>query len=151
MANATTFQVQGAVDVIDDTNGELDSSFFVTPPAVVNSTSINGPGPAEVAAGLILDTGVITDGRRLRGRYFMTPLPGSLTSSLLPPAGLVTNLNAFGVALIGSTPPMATAPLVVWRRPKKDASGTIIRLGSSAPVLSATAAPKYWTLRSRRD
>jgi hypothetical protein len=84
-------------------------------------------------------------GRRLRGRCFISPVPGTLTVSLLPPTALVTNVNALGVALIGATPPLATAPLVIWKRPKPTA------LGSSQVALSAVVSGKWWTLRSRRD
>ena len=140
-----TVQVQPIVDVLEDEGGDLIGSFGVTPPAAVVGTVGTASGPSEVAAGLVLETGVIVSGRRLRGRQFLSPIANSQMIGTTPTGGIVTNTNAFGVALIGATPPLATAPAVVWSRP------TATRVGSSFPVVSATCAAKWFVLRSRRD
>jgi hypothetical protein len=64
---------------------------------------------------------------------------------VVPPAGLVTAVNAFGVALITASPPAAVAPHVVWRRP------TLAIAGLFRPTTSALIAGKWWVIRSRRD
>lgn len=143
--SSVTVQVQPQVDVLEELNGVLIGSFGIATPAVVTGTSANVTGAAEVAAGLVLDTGLVVDGRRLKGRAFLSPLQGPILATVLPPAGLVTAVNAFGVAVATATPPAATAPLVVWRRPTPSVAGLI------RPVLTASCAPKWFALRSRRD
>lgn len=145
--NAT---MQAAVDVIDDSDGSLDATFGTTPLAVVSGTLAGTFGPPQVMAGLSLATGVVVDGKRLRGRINLGPLHTSFTQSLTPPAGVITAVNAFGVALLTAAPPAASAPLMVWHRPKKDpVTGAIVRLGSSSEALSSQTAQKWFTLRSR--
>lgn len=145
LGTGTTIQVSPQVDVLDQLNGQLVSSFGIATPAVVTGTAATALGPAEVAAGLVLDTGTVINGRRLKGRNFLNPLIATQTSALTPPTSLVTAVNAFGVALITATPPAATAPHVVWRRPKLGNAGVI------RPTLTAVISPKWFVLRSRRD
>lgn len=145
LSNTTTITVDSVVDVLDDSNGVLIASFGITPPAAVTGTVVQAIGPAFVAAGLTLDTGQIINGKRLRGRTFISPLPLGNTGSATPPTGLVTGVNAMGVALVTTTPTSTSNQLVVWRRPKGAAAGL------SRKVLSSVTAPKYFSIRSRRD
>jgi len=142
---------QAAVDVIDDADGSLNSSFGTTPLAAVVGTAATAQGPGFTMAGLTLATNAVADGRRLRGRLFIGPLPTGFTASVNPPAAVLTAVQAMGVALVTVSPPAATAPLMVWHRPLKNASGTITRLGSSSEVFSSSPAVKFFVLRSRRD
>ncbi len=152
LATVQTLRVQPIIDVLDDESGELVGSVTVATPAIVTGTAATPlVGPSQVMAPLILDTGVIADGRKLRGRSNLGPVAASFTNNDLPPTALATNVNAFGVALATATPPSATAPLMVWRRPKKDPSGIIVRAGLSRPCIGATAGLKWFTLNSRRD
>jgi len=137
--------VQPVVDVLDELNGSLINSFAITPPARVTGTGVSSAAPVEVAGGLVLDTGTVVNGRRLRGRLFISPLAQAAQQGVTPPAGTITAINAMGVALIGATPPFATAPCVVWRRP------TTSTAGLTRNVISATIAGKWFVLRSRRD
>lgn len=143
--------VQGQVDRIDEATGDLVGSFSVTAPAtVVGTAATTFFGPAPTMGGLVLDTGTIVDSRRLKGHSNIGPVAASFTNFETPPGSLINNINAFGTALIGATPPLATAPMVVWRRPLKS-GGTIVRAGLFRTVLGATASPEWFVLRSRRD
>jgi hypothetical protein len=145
LPNTITWSPQGAIDVLDVPTGTLVATFAVTPPAIVTGTSVASPGPAQVAAGLELDTQGVVHGHRLRGRTFVSPVSNLFSNNLLPPAGVNTAIDAMGVALITVTPPAAVAPLVVWSRPSTGRAGTAL------PVLGTTHATKWFSLRSRRD
>jgi hypothetical protein len=143
MAVGTTAQVQAAVDFLDPLTGGLLSSFPVTAPAVVTSTG-TGVGAPQVMGGLVLDTLAVINGRRLRGHLNLGPLSSASVSGATPPASLNTNLDAFGVALIGASPPLSN-PLVVWHRPSSPGASD----GSDHDCLATQHASKYFTLRSR--
>lgn len=143
MAVGISIQVQAGVDFLDPTTAGLLGSYPITPPAVVTSTG-SGIAAPQVQGGVVLDTSIVVNGRRLRGHMFLGPLSTSSVSGATPPAGLNSNLDAFGVALIGASPPLSN-PLVVWHRP----SAPGVPDGSDSPVLSAQHATKYFTLRSR--
>lgn len=145
-----TVLVDPTVDIIDDQDGSLEGSFGITPPAIVTGTGIGGTGPAEVQPGLILQTADIADGRRIRGRSFLGPIIGSQTNVAVPTTALRTTLAAFGTALLTVNPLTADPWCVVWHRPKI-VGGSVVRLGDSFRVTAATAASKFWVLRSRRD
>ena len=101
LATVQTVQVQSTVDVLDDESGALVGSVTVAPPALVIGTAATAfVGPAQVMGPLILDTGFIVDGRRLRGRQNLGPVAATQTNFDVPPTGLKTAINAFGVALI---------------------------------------------------
>ena len=147
--NSFTSTPQAAVDVIDDADGSLFSSFGITPLGTVTGTLVTTGGPTQVMAGLILNTNTVVDGRRLRGRLNIGPLASTMANQPSPPGGVVTAVNAFGVALVTVSPPAATAPVRVWHRPVRNSSGVITRLGSSSDVVSSQIAGKWFTLRSR--
>lgn len=142
--NTVTMTVQSVVDTINDERGTLDSSFGVTPPAPVAGSNVAALGATFVAAGLELNTGTIVAGRRLRGRSFISPLPVAFAGLQAPNSSVLTTVQAYGVALVGASPPLAL-PLTVWSRP------TATRLGSSAQCTSTSVAPGWFVLRSRRD
>ena len=86
-------------------------------------------------------TGVVFNGRRVRGRTFLVPLaksrfegPGMLTS------GCVSVLQAAASALVSAT------DLRIWSRP----SGAPGALGGSALVSAAVVPDQVSWLRSRR-
>ena len=151
-APAVTLQVQSQVDVIEDTNGALIGSQNGGAQAVVPGTAATGVGPAQLAAGLVLSTSQIVHGRRVKGRLFLSPLAAGNTQSVLPPVGVNTAINAFGVALLTASPSTAAQPLLVWSRPVPVGTPSVpVRLGVSAIALSSQVAPKWFSIRSRRD
>lgn len=150
LANTTTINVQGQVDIIDPVQGQLIGSFAVTPPATVTGTGAGVTGPPQVAGGLELFTADVADNRRIRGRLFVSPLRAGETATISPSAGLNSGLDAMGVALVTVSPP-ATPPLVIWHRPVFDPAPphAVTRTGSQFNVLSSGHATKFFTLRSR--
>lgn len=145
LTTSTTIIVSPQVDTISDVNGDLLGGFSITAPLPVTGTVAGTTGPSEVMAGLQLLTASIVNGRRVRGRSFFGPVAGTLTTFPTPQAGIVSALNAFGVALITSTPPAAVAPAVVWTRPRPT------QFGTSSQIVSTACAPGWFALRSRRD
>jgi hypothetical protein len=145
LSTSTTVIVNPQVDVISDVTGDLVGGFSITPPATVTGTVAGNDGPTAIMAGMRLLTNDILGGRRVRGRSFFGPISGTLTNFPTPQAGIVTALNAFGVALITATPPSAVAPAVVWNRPKPGVGGSMHQ------ITSVTVAPDWWVMRSRRD
>jgi len=143
LAAGVTVQVQPAIDVLDETTGNLEGSLTIATPALVTSTGAN-VGATQVAGGLVFSTGGIVNNRRVRGRLFISPLSQASMAGVTPPAGLGANLDAMGVALLTVSPPAAN-PLVIWHRPSSPTATD----GSSHPALGSIHATKYFTLRSR--
>ena len=146
---ATTLQVSGVCDVLEDTTGALLTSAGVAAPAVVPGTAAGSIGPPQVMAGLAMDTGAVVDGRKLRARSFLGPLASSFTATGLPSASLLTTVNAYAVALLTVAPPAAATPIVAWHRPRKATALLPFRAGTSSPVTTAAAVTRFFTLRSR--
>ena len=150
LANTTTAQTLGQVDIIDPVAGALTGSFGVTQPAVVTGTGAGVTGPPQVAGGLELFTSDVVDNHRLKGRLFISPLRAGETATIIPSAGLNSGLDAMGVAIVTVSPP-ATPALCVWHRPKfgPAPTHTLLRSGSQFNVTSSGHATKFFTLRSR--
>jgi hypothetical protein len=146
---SVSITAQGAVDVLDETNGDLAATFGVVVPATVTGTAGTTTGPPQVQAGLILNTSTVVDNHRLRGRLNIGPISSGNTNSPVPGAGVNTAVAAMGVALVTVSPPAATAPVAVWHRPVVSDTGTVTRTGSAFAVTSSQAAAKWFTLRSR--
>jgi hypothetical protein len=149
---AGLIQVSGTTDVLEDTTGLLVTSATVADPAVIVGTGVGGYGPTQVMGGLIMDTGFVVGGRKLRSRSNFGPVIASQTSSPVPLAALQNNIAAVGVALVTVSPPAVATPLVAWSRPRKARTLPTplpARPGTSVAILSSRAATKWFTLRSR--
>lgn len=137
-------QVEGTVDVIEDTTGELVNSFNVAPPAAVQGTAASN---YSAASGAVVNwrTGGIRNGRRIRGRSFIVPLAiGAYSlSGQLSPASQTTLQNA-ATALANAA---LTPDLMVYARPTS--AGAVD--GTAAVVTSAQVPTLGAILRSRRD
>lgn len=136
-----SFYIPSGGDKIEDTTGELvgvwDSG---------GDSGGNGTGAATAAAGagacISWKTGGIVNGKKLRGRTFIVPLPtadydnqGSLTPAC------VAALNTLADAI------QASGPLAIWHRPTKSAPAS----GNSYGVIAHSVRDKVAMLRSRRD
>jgi hypothetical protein len=139
-----TCQTDPTVEVIDDTNGQLQEFMNATVGAPRVGT---GTGNYSAAAGAVCNwyTGGIRNGRRIRGRSFLVPLAGSA----LGPNGTLddANLTALRTNTTTFTAATGAARLVVWGRPSTP-GGTD---GVSAEVISFTIPDKTAVLTSRRD
>lgn len=152
LAATTQLQVSGSVDVIDDATGVLTGGVAVASPPVVTGTGAGPNGAPQVMAGAVLDTGVVVDRRKLRGRVFVGPLQNGSSSSLLPAPAVLAAVNAFTLALLTAAPLSAASPCVVWQRPRLAKVGpppVTARLGVSFIAITGPAALKWYTLRSR--
>jgi len=134
--------VPGSGDVIEDTNGVLDSVWAAAGGDTITGTSVTTTVAGGAGGCVGWQTGGIIAGRRLRGRTFIVPIVTSEydTDGTLGP-GTVGALNAFATDL------MASGPLAVWHRPTTP-GGTD---GNSYGVVSARVRDKVAILRSRRD
>ena len=141
-----SIQVQGEVEAIEETDGVLqDVLVATTPAAIVGTALVSNPYAAAVGAVVSWRTGVVRNGRRIRGRNFLVPLTstafdntGTLTSSAL------TTLNTAATALRDTT---SIADLGIYARPT--AAGATDGLwalvtGHQIPDMGSI-------LRSRRD
>lgn len=142
--------VMPTVDIYNEANAELTGS-VVAPvvPLQVAGTSASGYAGG---AGFKLNwnTGIIRNGRRVRGATFV--VPASLTCFNSTGTIINTTVNAVNIAantLMADVTAGGTA-LLVWSRPlvKDD---VIIRGGATAGVISGTCGPKSAIMRGRRD
>lgn len=149
------WQVSGDVDVINETSGEIISTWSPGPPAVVLGGAADTSRMAIATALLVRwNTSTFLAGRRVQGRTFISPLYSQMVDGVGTPTETARGLGvAFGAALMdeGAT----DLPLVVWRR-HRDADPDHVppiteRDGEIAPVTSVTVPDKFAVLRSRRD
>lgn len=143
LPTANTFLVQGSVDLLDPATGALSGSLSVTAPATVTGTG-GGQLPPANAILLTGQTGVVVNGRRLRGRTFISPVASvAMTAGLVNSGVAATIAASANLSLTGVT---ASVP-VVWHRPKLP--GPLG--GSVSPVTTYTVGSQFAVLRSRRD
>lgn len=145
--------VDPTVDTIDPANGELTGSFSASPSAEVVGTG--GAGFNAIASGLLLrlNTAGIVEGRRVKGRAFLSPIGPREESDGSPNEGGRGVALSIGTALMdeGITGP----PLAVWSRPVEADAEHVPpiegRDGSVHLVTSVTVPDIFVVLRSRRD
>lgn len=139
-----TMAVENDVDVLEDTTGELVTSFGVT-----GALSFTGSGAGAFSApvGAVVNwrTGGVRNGRRVRGRSFIVPLAAGAfgTDGQLLPAS-VTTLQTAATAAVNQT---GTPDLGVYARPTAVGAtdgAWFVATSASVPRLGAV-------LRSRRD
>ena len=139
-----SIQVEGTVDVLEDTTGELVNSLSVNQPAVVQGT---GPAAFSGASGAVVNwkTGGIRRGRRIRGKTFLVPLV--LTAYTAGGVLSTANVTALQTAANALANASGTPDLVVYARPSGPGAGdgqVAVVTGAQVPSLAAI-------LRSRRD
>lgn len=140
-----THQVESAVDLVDPVTGTITATLTAVPaPAVVPGGVTAVQTSPATAIVLKLLTGAFHNGRRTRGRAFMSPLAQSMVESNgTPTAEALATVEAFGSALRNEVDGGPT--LVVWHRPVLGVGG------SSDAVISSSTNDKFAVLRSRRD
>lgn len=143
LAASVTVLVSPLVDSLDTITGALTGRTTASSVPTVVTSSGTGELPPFTMGGLRLLTAGVVNGRLLQGRSFIGPLATASSSSGVPSAGFVTDMNAAGLLLVSG----ATALInVVWHRPSPSHTG-----GLSSLVTSYSADSKLWVLRSRRD
>lgn len=141
LASAT---VQPSVDILDETTGSLSSFRVATPtPLVVVGTAAGDFYAPGIMANFTLETGVSSNGRRVRGRWFVGPIAEGVAGSGILLAANAAQLVTAGAGLIASVP--TTSQLIVWSQPRVGRPGFVTNVnGFSCPT-------KLAHLRSRRD
>lgn len=137
-------QVQGVMEAVEDTTGQMVGIFAGTQPGAVAGTGAQPELPSAVALLVQARTSTVLNGRFLRGRTFISALNTAQCTTdgqVLAGAGAAFVGGFTGLLTGGST---ASFP-VVWHRP--NAGGP----GSSFPVASYTVPVQFAVLRSRRD
>lgn len=140
-----SWTVDGAVDTLDDTTGELEGFLGVT--------SRSGAGtqggdilPLQIQGMIRWDTGGVADGHRLRGRTFM---PGATeadsATGAVPSGTYVTALSTVAAALIAN----AATSFAIWHRPIPADRPHGPRAGTSLPVLTGAGVGSWKTQRRR--
>lgn len=142
--------VSPIVDIYDDASGELiDSETSPTTPAVVTGTASGGYAGG---AGLKVNwnTGIIRNGRRVRGSTYIVPAAAicfSTTGTVVP--GTATLVNTAASTLLAALD-LGVVDMVVWSRPLI-VGGTVTRTGAVSLVASGSCSSKSAILRGRRD
>lgn len=134
-------QGDAIVDNIEVTDGLLASSVPITPPAVITGT---GSGNYSAPSGAVVTwlTGLVHQGRRVRGRTFFVPLAstafdstGTLATSFLNQA------RTAATAYVASA-----ANPCIWARPDPGTTN-----GAAFTIAAGTVLDKAAVLTSRRD
>lgn len=153
-ANACTWTVQNEVDVVDPTNGETTGTF--TDGTLHSATGGGGTSVAPVAsAGLIhWKTPTWTEGRRLQGRTFVSPMASAAVHT--DGALLTAKKTAVDTALFNYLAGLpSTDAQLVWSRPivaKPTATPPVeARVGFVGDIDVANISAKLAVLTSRRD
>lgn len=131
------------VDTIDPATGVITSSDGVTSWTV---TGLNGTDPLPPATAVVLSfsTDDIVNGRRVRGRAFVSPLSAAVlgTGGTLIGADLTV---AQDMATSWWDAGLTGTVTVVWHRPVGGSGGSI------HPITGSLVKNKFGVLRSRRD
>lgn len=136
-----TIQGDALVDNIEVTDGTLQSSVPVTPPAAITGTSA-GVYPAPSGLCITWLTGLVHQGRRVRGRTFFVPLANTAydTSGTLATSFLTSVRTAASAYIAGAVNPC------VWARPDPGTTN-----GAAFAIAAGTCLDKAAILTSRRD
>lgn len=142
--------VMPTVDIYNETDAQLTGSVV----APVVPTQVAGTSASSYAGGAGMkvnwNTGVIRNGRRVKGATFIVPAASTVyTSNGTISAITVTGINTACNTLMADVTAGGTA-LLVWSRPLV-VGGVITRTGATAGVISGTTNPKSAILRGRRD
>lgn len=141
LPTGAAIQCESVVDNLEVTDGTLQSSVPVTPPAVITGA---GSGNYSAPSGAVVTwlTGLVHQGRRVRGRTFFVPLAstcfdsnGTLDSTFL------TGLRTAATAYVAS----AVNPCV-WARPDPGTTN-----GAAFTIAAGQVNDKAAVLTSRRD
>ena len=141
-APKVSIRMSSAVDVIEESSGQIIDLLNVVAPA-----ARNGPtsGSYSAVSGAVCHwlTSEVKNGRRVRGRNFLVPLGASSydTDGSLHTTAL-TAIQTAADALVAASP-----DLVVWSRPSIAGATD----GSAHPVTGARVPDMAAVLRSRRD
>lgn len=146
--STTSIQVVSPCAIIDEDSGDLLGMGGTSTPAVVPGTTGAGFGPPQVAILARLNTGVVVDGRILKGRVYLGPFQTAVTAGSAPGAPTVAGIQTPLTTLIGT--PGGTYNVAVWHRPRPASTAhPLPRAGTAVPVVSGTVGTSWATQRRR--
>lgn len=151
LPNEIVLTVSATVDQYDPVTGELEG----TATAATAPTSVTGTATAgyAMASGVRVNfpTGVIRNGRRVRGAHYIVPI-SSLAYSAVGnvESSTRTTINTAGAAFRAALT-TAGLRLVVWSRPVDADQPNGPRVGDVAEVTGWDTSEKGAVLRGRRD
>jgi len=138
--NTLSWQVPNTGDLIDDATGTLTGTWVGASGASVAATGAPGSFAAGVGAFVNWSTGTIVNGRRLKGRTFLTNLStGSYDAAGTIAAASLTTLGNAATTLV------TAGKMVTWHRPAPGGAG-----GTSALWNGQSIPDQVTSLRSRR-
>jgi hypothetical protein len=140
LANDIAWSTEPDVDTID-AQGVLTGSFQVAVESGAG-TSVNDPLAWATQGLLRWGTGVIRNGREVRGRTY---LPGFTEADNVNGAPAPSAITVMQAAVAGFLPATG-AVMVIWARPSPD-----LTTGQFAPVQGGSPWNRWAVLRSRRD
>lgn len=141
VSSTVSIAVQSTVDLLSETSGDLVDSFECGPFAGVG-TLAGDPLPWAVQGSMRINTGVVRNGRRVRGKVFLPGATENVNTAGAPTATYIADVNSAGATLLAAP---ASPGLCVWRRPVNGAGG-------EAVTANGVDTLGYWAvLRSRRD
>lgn len=135
--------VDSIVDVIDPVTGVLVTSFDGGSPGSVTGTNVNTYEPLAVGLLCRLTTSTVVNGRRLRGRAYLSPVARESADGGTPDAASLVLAAAVGTNLMNTS--LTPAKLVIWHRPKLGVGGAV------GAVTASTSPDMFVVMRSRRD
>lgn len=144
LPSVVRIDVEPDVDVLEDSTGELMTSYGVTPLLQINGSAT---GTFSAPSGTVINwrTGGIRNGRKIRGRTFLVPLGASANG----PDGNISpaTRSAIQTSAAALADPASTPDLGVYARPTvKGAEDGVWSVVTSTSVPSPLA-----ILTSRRD
>lgn len=141
LPTSVTIQGESIVDNIEVTDGTLQASVPVTAPAVITGNS-NAAYAAPAGVCINWLTGLVHQGRRVRGRTFLVPLAGGAmdTNGTLLTTSLTNFRNAAAAYVASAANPC------IWARPDPGTTN-----GAAFAVAAGAVLDKAAVLTSRRD
>jgi hypothetical protein len=145
--NGMNFSFPTTVDVLDETNGQIQITQSATVLATV--TSAVAAAPFSGTSGLITRwiTPDYVEGKHVVGRTYLVPLAqGSYDAQGSIASGTITAIQTAALALVAAT------SMVVWTRPRAASTNPPVtaRPGSAHPVTNAIVPDLACVMRSRR-
>jgi len=138
-----TATVITAVDTLSTGTGAITATDTITPWTKTGGSSA-GFGPLASGGCVTWLTNTFLNGRRLKGRTFVSPVASEFADTDgTPKSNMLTGLNGFGAGWAGWSD--GTSSPVVWHRPVAGAGG------ASDTIVSYTVRDQFAVLRSRRD
>lgn len=146
--NGLRFKFPTTVDVLDETNGNIQTTQSAT--ALTDVTSAVAAASHSATSGAIIRwiTPDYVDGQHVVGRTYIVPLAnGSYGTTGTVSTGTITAIQNAAITMLGSV------SMVVWTRPRaaKASPPVTARAGSAHPVSNCIVPTTAAVMRSRRQ